>query len=126
MELQSAKDTMRHPVDRTERTIRVLKNHGYTAAIRQLLRARAHRAQRPAAEVDLPAGRPVHARDQSSDGALAAAAFAYKSHDLLLADRQVDVVDGMQDAVGEVAAKTEMLGEAGGLEQRGGVSVHRS
>src|ERR1700716_2053431 len=101
---------MRNSIYRAQRAVRILKHHRHTTPVLEDLRTTVHLAQAPAPKVDLAIGRLVHARNQSGDRALAAAAFTNERHDLLLTDRQVDVVDGMKDALGQHAAQAEMLG----------------
>src|SRR5579871_7019499 len=65
-------------------------------------------AERPPLEEDLAARRPVDAREQPGDRALPAAALTDERDDLRAADREVDVVDGVERLPGEELAHAEM------------------
>ena len=74
--------------------------------------------QRTAAVVDLAAGRLVDPRQQPRDRALAAAALTDERDDLPLADREVEVVDGVQRLLGEQPADAEVAGQVDRAQQR--------
>ena len=90
---------------RVEGAERILEDHRDLAAIPEQVLARAQTAQRPAAVVDLAAGRLIDPRQQAGDGALAAAALTHERDDLALVDRQVDVVDGVQCLLGQTSRR---------------------
>jgi hypothetical protein len=62
----------------------------------------------------------VDEREQAGDRALAASALADERDDLAAADRQVDVVDGVQRLPRQELADAEVPGQSLGAEQRFG------
>src|SRR5205814_5180832 len=118
MELDRTSDRVRDPVRRIDRAVRILEDHRDVAAVREAPPARAHPAERLALEVDLAARCLVHAREQTGNRALAAAALADERDDLPLADREVDVVDRVQRLPGEEFANAKVTCQADRTQQR--------
>ena len=86
--------------DGIDGAVGILEHHGHLAAVREFRRAPADVVDRLTLEANDPRARPIHQRQQSGDGALAAPALAHQRDDLAPTDREAHVVHGVQELLG--------------------------
>ena len=112
-----------HPVRDAKHGIegaeRVLEDHRHLAAVPEQVLSRAQLVKRPASIVDLAAGRRKYPRQQPGYGAFPAAALPHECDDLVLVNREVEVIDSVQHLlVREHAAEPEVPRQVHRSDQR--------
>src|SRR5206468_1856444 len=117
VQLDAATDAVCDRIRGVDRAVRILEDHRHVARVRQPLLARLQSAEGSALEVDLAARRLVDASEQPGDRALAAPALPDERDDLAAANREVDVVDGVQHLPAEELADPKVTGEALGAQE---------
>src|SRR5580704_9280549 len=96
----------------------VLKHHRHFAPVPERIAAPAQTPDRSAAVAYVTPRRRINHREQARHRRLAASTFAHERDDLTLVDAEVHVVDRVQNALGEQAAKPEVPREVDDAEQR--------